>query len=202
MKAIIVVGMPNENDSGSLGTRFTERAELIAYVLNKKLKFQKQDIIVLTPDGTSGSAGRFLESLNSILLDNPFEDICLFYIGHGWEEGWGLNGTKSIESITYDELGLALVHHSGNLILVNYCCCAGAAVSALANKLGEWLLIAAMPADQSDCARNFCRYVIEDWSSGRFFNPHTAGESTLYIPIVTGNESIQSMLVRVKRKAI
>lgn len=200
MKAIVVIGQPNKSDiEHGLGTRFLEKAEIILSALREKLEFSKKDILVFSPDGTPGSGQKFKNELESIFLEYPDEDICLFYAGHGQKNGWGLSGTRNIEAMTYRQLRLIFACHFGNLIFVNYCCFAGAAKYALTHRAGESLLIAAMPKNKSGCAYNFCRLVMEQWADEKFFNPHISSDNTEYVPPVEGNESLQSLLFSRRR---
>ena len=195
MKAIIVIGRPSLDDFKSgISMRFFEKSWIIRSALTERLKFSEEDITVFHPNGTVGSGEKLKKNLESIFLNNPKEDICLFYAGHGQEDGWGLSGQKNIEAMTYEQLALIFSCHSGNLILVNYCCFAGAATAAFKHHPGESLMIAAMPVDVSGSSYNFCKLVLEHWAGQRFFNPHIARESMLYIPPVEGKESLQSLM--------
>lgn len=195
MKVIVVVGKANADDEANrIIDRFWERAIMVKAVLMRHLGFYARDILVLTSDGSAGSSVRLQKQLETALMGHRDEDVCLFYAGHGMEDGWALSGIRDNESLSYSDLGLLLAQHHGNLILVNYCCFAGAAVAAFSHKAGEWLLIAAMPADRSDAAYRFCAYVMRSWMQRSFFDPHASSESDLYVPPVLGNESLQKLL--------
>lgn len=203
MKVILAIGRPNIYDfTDGISTRFWTKRELILKSLTERLKFPEKDIFLLEPSGALGSGEKFKKDLESIFLEYPKEDICLFYAGHGQEDGWGLSGEKDVEAMTYEQLALVLACHSGNLIMVNYCCFAGAAKNVFAHHGGESLLIAAMPENISGCADNFCRLVLEHWAGQKYFNPHIARESREYIPPVEGRECLQSLIFSNMRSAL
>ncbi|MBU6141697.1 hypothetical protein KGO95_01080 [Patescibacteria group bacterium] len=202
MKAIIVIGMPNADDHHiGLSDRFTARAAMIGSSLLKKLGFHKGDIFTFMPDGSPGSARSILHELKRIISHDPFGDICLFYVGHGWKKGLGVCGTRRRETIRYWDLQRAFSTHYGNLIFVNYCCFAGAAVSALSKRAGDWLLISAMPSGKSGCSCNFIRFVLDFWERGKFFDPHAASGYELYLPPIFGNENLQRLIFAKADKA-
>ena len=201
MKAIIVIGRPNDRDvTSGIRKRFLRKLQIVRLGLEGSLGFSKKDILVFKPDGTPGSGEKLKNDLESAFLENATEDICLFYIGHGQKNGWGLSGRRNIEAMTYRQLSLILSCHSGNLIFVNYCCYAGAGIYSLTHHIGESLLIAAMPKNKSGSAYGFCRMVMEYWADGKFFNPHVSRENNDYIPVVDGNEHLQSLLFIRRRR--
>ncbi len=201
MKAIIVIGAPNEQDFKSGVTdRFTLRAAMINKALRSYLGFADDEVAFFASDGAPASIAVEIKAFENYLIAHSSEDLCLFYVGHGWEDAWALSGTRE-NALTYQQLGLFLVHHQANLIFVNYCCHAGAATEALMYKLGEWLLLAAMPRDISGYAYKFCLHVLTAWIKRSFFDSHLAAGYEPYLPPIFGNENLQRLIFAKADKA-
>lgn len=139
MRAIIVVGKANYLDRDD--QRFRKISDWVETMFTdyfgKKLR---SGWTVLS----GSSSAEVAEKLQEIILDNPEEDICLLYIGHGAKNGWAVIGTSD-DVLEYESLRLIFAHHYGCLIFVNDCCYAMAGQKALESHNEETLFLAASP---------------------------------------------------------
>ena len=137
--------------------------------------------------------------MESYFLENAKEDICLIYIGHGEPEGWPLNGRRHQTTLTYTKLNLILVHHEGNLILVNHCCHAGAAEKSLKSHQGDSLLLAAMPEEFAGTPHKFLKTIFRGWKARTYFCIDDAHTTEGHRPVVIGNLKLQTLMYPEKR---
>ena len=178
MHAVIVIGKDSFDDPK--GRFSTEAEKLLEF-------FEKCDVLI-------GSRLNVLSKLEEIFIEKRKEDICLFYIGHGQENGWPLDGIRDWELIEYERLAFVLAGHYGNLIFVNDCCFAGAAKKAMEHHSGEHLFIAAMPENEMGFTFNFLNYILNDWRRGRMFSSAASLDNPNFTPVVEGNQNLQKLL--------
>jgi hypothetical protein len=139
LRAVIVVGKANQNDQDD--QRFHKIASWVGNVLSDYFRNRLCSGWTLL---SGASSAEIAEKLQEIILDNPEEDLCLLYIGHGAKDGWAVLGTSD-DVLKYESLRLILAHHCGCLIFVNDCCYAMAGQKALEGHAGESLFLAAAP---------------------------------------------------------
>ena len=165
MYAIMVVGKANYLDKDE--QRFTVIAEWVAGVL--KDYFFREGVCsgYIMIDGSSGE--EVAEKLQEVILENPEQDLCMFYIGHGDKNGWAITGTKE-NILEYEAIRLILAHHYGCLIFVNDCCFGLAGQKALESHSSETLFIAASPEDY--LSNTFIiAHLLKCWLHGQVYNP-------------------------------
>ncbi len=194
MHIVIVVGKENSNDAKN---RFSNEVEKLLKAL--RIYFGIKGIgeyVILI-----GSRQEVLFKLEKIFIEKRREDICLFYIGHGQRDGWPLDGYFNWELVGYDRLAFVFAGHQGRFILINDCCFAGAAKKAMERRLGDYLLIAAMPENEIGYTNNFLHYLLNDWRSGRRFFPGASMDNRNFIPVLEGNQNLQRLFFKIKTAA-
>lgn len=182
MHTVIVIGRDRFDDSVG---RFSKQAE-------KSFEFLRLNFIQYSV--LKSSRQNVLSKLEEIFIEKRKEDIGLFYLGHGQENGWTLDSYRDLELVEYEKLAFIFAGHQGNLILINGCCFAGAAKQVMDHHYGDYLLIAAMPEDKYGYTHNFLSYIFNDWSNCRnFFPGQSLDNNREFFPIVYGNENLQRL---------
>jgi len=165
MRVVVVVGSRNHRDKSKKENFFKDYADQVLDTLIAQFGLQEKSDSNLI----FGNRFQVYTLLERVILDNPDEDMCLFYIGHGSEVGWSVTGCKKnqdIDLVTYEELRLLFAHHSGRIIWVNDCCYALAAEDALESHAGDHFLIGAMPRDRFGAPSGFLDMILQTWMSG------------------------------------
>lgn len=204
MKFIIVIARPSPRDiERDCIRRFSRAVENFCDSLKDDLKVSPDDLILLPfTEEISFQAIEFQKRLTQAIIDVSGEDLCLVYVGHGQRNGWALNGIKNQGSITYRNLRLSLVHHSGRLIFLNNACYGGMGAYALDAHSGEHLLISPMPPTRLGCSDHFFGNLIESWKAGEFYRQEKfAPENENSRPFICGNEELQRLLFLERKTA-
>ncbi len=198
MKAIIVIADPSRTDiEKNIADRFLLEGDFIRKALKKKFGFPEADIFYIVCNHLQSSTVKLFELLETIFSENPGEDICLFYNGHGHQDGWAVNGTTG-QMLIYNNLRFIFSQHRGCLIFINSCCHAGAAAVSVQDRKNKRLLIAAMPDGIEGLVHLFIRGIFKCWERGKLFNPECARASKNYAPVIFGNEDLQKLFINLR----
>lgn len=196
MKFIIVTARPSPRDIEKDSIRrFSRAVENFCDSLKNDLKVSQEDLILLPfEEEIYFDVHEFQEKLTQAILDVGGEDLCLVYVGHGQRNGWALSGIRNDRSISYRNLRLSLVQHSGRLIFLNSACYGGMGAYALDAHSGEHLLISPMPLTRSGCADHFFGNLIKCWEAGEFYYPEKfISENDNSKPFLYGNAELQKL---------
>lgn len=196
MKFIIVTAMPSPGDIKDDPRRFERNTENLHHSLTRYLEVPGDAITLMpfSPD-FAGKVGDFHKKLTQAIIDIRDENLCLIYIGHGQRNGWALSGKRNEDSLSYRNLRLSLVHHSGNLIFLNSACYGGMGAYAIDVHSGEHLLISPMAPTRSGYATHFFGNLIVSWGKGELYRPENFHrENPGSEPLVYGNENLQRFL--------
>lgn len=164
MRAIVVVGKTNHLDRDE--QRFHKIAGWVTGVLSDY--FQKRLCSGWTALSGSSSA-EVAEKLQEIILENPEDDVCLFYIGHGAKDGWAVLGTSD-DVLEYESLRLIFAHHYGRLIFANDCCYGMAGQKALESHSQETLFFGASPENYLSNTF-FIEHLLATWLHEQIYHP-------------------------------
>lgn len=195
MRVVIVIGQEgSEGASKALRCRFFMESTALINRFTGDLEIPEKSISFTSLGGyRKTTAEDIRKELEEIILENPKEDLCLVYIGHGQDNGWALSGLKDKESIYYEELNLILALHDGKLIFLNSCCYGGAGADALAAHPDNSLLISPMPATHFGYIIGFFSDLIEKWKSGEFYKSGTPAGNTDSKSVVIGDSNLQKL---------
>lgn len=195
MRIMIVIGQEgSKTASKELRVRFFLEANNLMGKLTSELNIPEKSISFISLGGyLETTAEDIRKSLETAILEDPKEDFCLIYIGHGQENGWAISGIRDEQSLSYEALNLVFAPHEGNLIFLNSCCYGGAAEESLAAHPDNSLLISPLPATHFGYVFSFFNTLVENWKNGQFFDPETSGDNTDSKPVVIGNPELQKL---------
>ncbi len=164
MHIIVIIGAPNNFDRDR--NRFKDERKKFLKRLLREFGFTPQN--GFTYELLGGFSKSISKSLEMTFLERQKEDILLYYIGHGVEDGWALDGYAADaggDILKYEDLALLLALHHKSIIFLNACCYALAAKEALSKRAGDFLFIGAMPANIQGPIFNFSNAVLDCWKN-------------------------------------